>query len=292
MKIKMIVLDMDGTLLNQNEEIIDTNVVMLRKCMQNGIKVVLATGRTYARIEKYLNLLKIKKGYVIELNGLKITNIETKEQICFGGIKYQEVQRIIPYYMKYDVEILALFNQGMYQYISDDLYQLKLDYKKKHHLTFDGICGGPYDLVFDHSLAYPNQIRIKDVCEVKEDAYKICLRGNQKVLEQIKREVKLDGYWQGLTSANWLEVMNDGISKGNALIKLCEFVSVDLSEVLAFGDGENDLSMLEIVGYSVAMGNALDNIKAKCKYVTSDHNKAGISEVISCLCGISLDNQI
>ncbi len=291
MKVKMIVLDLDGTLLNQHEEILEANVRILRKCMQKGIKVVLASGRVYPRMQRYLKLLNINQGYIIELNGLRITNLETKEQICFNMIPSREVARIMPYYMQYDVEVLGLFNNGMYQYISDDLYQAKIAYKKAHNLTFEGICGGPYDLVFDHSLAYPKQIRINDLNDIKEDVYKICVRAPQHTLEQIKQEVKLDNYWQGLTSANWLEVMNEGISKGNALTKLCELLSIDLADVLAFGDGENDLSMLEIVGYGVAMGNALDSIKAKCKYVTSDHNEAGISEVISYLCGISLDNQ-
>jgi hydroxymethylpyrimidine pyrophosphatase-like HAD family hydrolase len=74
--------------------------------------------------------------------------------------------------------------------------------------------------------------------------------------------------------------MNKGVSKGEGLTYLCKKLKVDKSQVIAIGDNENDLSMLNFAGLGVAMGNSRDEIKNMSDYVTSSNNEEGVAKVI------------
>jgi hypothetical protein len=79
---------------------------------------------------------------------------------------------------------------------------------------------------------------------------------------------------------NYLEVIPLGVNKAEALVNLTKRLSLDLSQVVALGDGHNDLEMLREVGLGIAMGNATEEVKAAAKWVTGTNDEAGVAQAI------------
>lgn len=82
------------------------------------------------------------------------------------------------------------------------------------------------------------------------------------------------------SQANLLEIVAQGVNKGNILKELADYLKIAPSEVMAIGDQENDLSMIEFAGIGVAMGNAVPQVKAKADQITADNNHDGVAEAI------------
>ncbi len=79
---------------------------------------------------------------------------------------------------------------------------------------------------------------------------------------------------------NNLEVMNKGVTKGNAVKILAQMYGIDRKEIIAIGDNENDMSMIEYAGLGIAMGNAEEALKNAADYITGDYQKDGVAEAI------------
>ena len=98
-----------------------------------------------------------------------------------------------------------------------------------------------------------------------------------QVSAQAKKDLK-DSYWLGLTTPKWLELMPLGITKGSGLQALTELLHIPMANVMAFGDGENDIEMLQAVGCGVAMGNASDDVKAVATDICPRVDEEGITQ--------------
>ena len=83
-----------------------------------------------------------------------------------------------------------------------------------------------------------------------------------------------------IVGPRWLEIMKKGISKGKGVLKVAQRLGISRDEIMCFGDAENDLSMIECVKYGIAMGNAMENVKAAAYYVTDTNMQQGITKAI------------
>lgn len=266
---RLIVMDMDGTLLNHNKEIPPKTLKRLIALEEKGAQLVLASGRGKERLIDYAKMLKMDKynGFLIESNGSCIFDIvnDTREEI--KTMNHEEADVVFKYlrktYPKHDIVIMgrehALLNTSAY-----------------------GVQGGTYTRYTIESIKNRPNKEFQDVYEINEVMFKLCVFDepeNVKImLEDILKQFK-DDYWAGRVAPFWIEINPIEISKGNALLRLMKKLDIDKDDVYIFGDGENDLSMLE-VGHSVAMGNALDSVKAKCEFVTLSNEEDGIAHFI------------
>lgn len=100
-----------------------------------------------------------------------------------------------------------------------------------------------------------------------------------QVSAQAKKDLK-DSYWLGLTTPKWLELMPLGITKGSGLQALTELLHIPMANVMAFGDGENDIEMLQAAGIGIAMENAMEEVKAAADDITADNNNDGITAAL------------
>ena len=143
----------------------------------------------------------------------------------------------------------------------------------KHPEREEKLEGNIEDFVYNHDVV---QCIIAD-----EDFYKI-----KRLVPQIDKleKVEIKNRHKSLTDPNYprtdtiyCDVGNLGSNKGNAVQKLCEYLTIDLKDAIAIGDSYNDLSMFEKVGYSVAMGNANEEIKEKANEVTLSNDNDGVA---------------
>lgn len=258
-KIKLIAIDQDGTLLNDDGSISERNVQAVQTAVAHGIQVIIATGKTYGSAVPVMARLGIKAPGVFT-QGLVICNAD-------GSVRYERaldretaVQLIqfaethqFPHSAYCGLRILAP---------EADAYQALL------HKKYDE----PAPVIVGSLLAIIDDIRINKFLLADEAAPEETRRRLQKLVGDritITQGVK-----------EFLEVLPLGASKGRGVQMLLDDLGIQPEEMLAIGDGENDLEMLQMAGIGVAMGNGRTAVKSIADYITADNNHSGVAEAI------------
>lgn len=275
--IKHVVLDIDGTLLNENHQLLENTKNYLIDLQKRGINVHLASGRTARRMKPVYDVLGID-GYCISGNGYKVFHTKKDKEYIIDTFSDSEILYFFNILKKYNLEVFTFSDTIMNYYLPDYLLKEKEEYALKHNLPKDTpLIGGPYGIIFQHGDAYDEKNRVS---ELNQSAYKLCVRGNYENLRQIQEELQNHPCQSVITSKEWLEVLPLNNSKGNAVKLLAEICGYDLNDIIAFGDGENDLSMLKIVGKGYAMGNAIESVKKEVNYVAPLNDEEGVYQVL------------
>lgn len=263
MKYKMLVLDIDGTVTNSKKEITKKTLDAIIKIQELGCTVVLASGRPTPGIMPVAKELKLKEygGYILSFNGAKIINCQT------GEIIYQKV---LP------LEVIPT----IYEEAVDNKVGL-ITYEKDMVISGRGI--DEYVL----KEAQINKIEIKEVDNFVEyvnfDINKCLITGEPKKLEQMDRSMN-EKYGEDLSIYRsepfFLEIMPKNIDKAYSLEQLCKHRNISKNEMIAVGDGFNDLSMIQYAGLGVAMDNAQEQVKQVANYITRSNDEDGVAHVI------------
>lgn len=275
-------MDMDGTLLDHDNHILPETKACLLKLQKQGIRLVLASGRSYVKLLPYAQELCMEQfgGYLIEVNGTAIYNLKERKRDILARMEPKQIHEIFQYFMKWNVEIIGQYDDGMFDYIPSDMMEEKLAYKKAHHMKNDvPLTAGAFQFIAGNT-GYPYLTYIHGPQDIKQSINKVSVTYHPEVLYEIMKQAKQDlrdRYWVGLTSPRWLEIMTLGVTKATGLAYIAKETDISLHEMIAFGDGENDIEMLHEVGIGVAMGNALDNVKEQADEVTYDNNTDGIA---------------
>lgn len=242
------VFDCDKTLLNDSNSVTPQTRETLIKLYEEGTKIILASGRSYKGIEKVLKQLeKIKCDYYICHNGSLI--IYKKENVLADYyLEYTEALKMAEKYEKYA--------ENWYFFASDGIYQNSFSREALIEAEKNDIS------VFSLEKAYDKKI------------YKIVFRLKQDKLNFID---ETDGYNIHLSEPGIMEIVHKNASKGSALKYIAEKTDSDPNRIICFGDSDNDLSMFQYAGISVAMGNATDSLKKCATYITSSNNSDGIA---------------
>ncbi|MFV0380511.1 MAG: Cof-type HAD-IIB family hydrolase [Anaerorhabdus sp.] len=268
-KVQMIVSDLDGTLLNSRGSLTKNTIDALIKIQKTGVKLVLCTGRPFYSCKDITNSLKLKEyqGAFIGLNGQYLYDYKINKSFEEKMLNYDQLKEI------YKIAI----NSGAY---SMEFYQdgkIFVLFNNKHFLSF--IISILYSL---RSLIHQSKkYKVKFIKKIPENiqAPKVCFLGKNtdlsKIINQISKKKELCSY---LVNPNWLEILNDGISKGNTLSKLSNLCNIPLENAIAFGDGENDITMLSVVGKSFAMKNAMNSVKDKASEVIGSNSNDSVAE--------------
>jgi len=264
MEYRLIVLDVDGTLLN-NDNIISSRMhSTLIKVQQMGVRLVLASGRPTCGVLPLAKELDMDKyeGYVLSYNGGQIINVKTNEVIFEKCIK----QDMIPYLEKKSQQYgFSIFT-----------------YQKDIILT--------NDIRNDHILreAELNSMRLKECPDfsamIDFSPYEcMIVSDDENALTELENHWKrrLAGELDVFRSEKYfLEVVPNFIDKANTLGFLLEKLGIETSHVIAIGDGVCDVTMLQLVGLGIAMGNAQDSVKACADKVTLSNSEDGVAVAI------------
>ena len=286
MKIKAIVMDMDGTLLNPNNEILPETLNALLECQQKGIRLVLASGRNYGRIQPYLNQLQLEKygGLLIEINGIAIYDVQKKERHILRQLSKEEIRPIFTYLMSLDVESIAVYDDGLFDYMPESILKMKKELRKRMDLPEDyPWTAGPWGWFTDMRNGYPNQKYIKCFEEINCSVNKLQVLQEEELLNGVMEDLKekySDEFEFFQSSPKQIEIGPLGFSKGDTLARIMKENQWSEKDVLVFGDGGNDISMFSKTEYSIAMGQASDEVKRYAKYVTDSNANNGIYQTL------------
>ena len=254
---KLIELDIDGTLLNRDHEISSKTVNVIRKSMDRGIRVILVSGRDYSAAEPYIKKLETKDLF-LGLNGATI--YDNKGNIIHSEYLDREiVEDIIEICEKEDIYIVLFIGNNTYvDEISD----------------FMGID----NYVF-------NSIEVGQVSKFYKDenVTKILLTHKEEKLKPIKE--KLDFKYGSRINTQFslpqfLEIFNGEVNKGIALKRVCEKYEIPKEKIMAVGDWDNDITMIEYAGLGVAMGNGSSRLKKVADFITKSNEEDGAAYAI------------
>lgn len=264
MNYKLLVLDVDGTLLNEEKEISKRTLATLLKVQQMGVRIVLASGRpTYGLIPlaKKLELGRYG-GYILSYNGSQIMKAENGELLFERRINPE----MIPYL------------------------------EKKAHKNNFAIFTYNENCIFTHSPENPHIIReaeLNDLVILEEEEFStsidfapskcMLVSDDEEALIGLEQHWKkrLDGALDVFRSEKYfLEVVPCGIDKANTLGVLLEALKLKRDEVIAIGDGVCDVTMIQLAGLGIAMGNAQDSVKACADMVTLSNEEDGVAVAI------------
>ena len=268
-KTRIICLDLDGTLLDSRKRISGRNLCALQAAADAGIEIVPTTGRFYLGIPKQVRNLPFIH-YAITINGACVNDIRGGKEIVRIEIPADEAISIMEHFDTLDV---------MYDCFLDSWGYMTVSWQEH-----------PEEYSPDPAYTDVFKKLRSPVPELKE-----FVRASGKNVQKVQfwcrdlsirdRELKLlPGMFPdvAVSSAiyNNVEVNNVNAHKGEALRRLCEYTGTIPSEVMAFGDGSNDLSMLKAAGTAVAMGNAVAPVLAAADIVTDTNEQDGVAKVI------------
>lgn len=287
--LKAVVMDMDGTLLNSNNEIDPKTKATLRYLASHGTKVVLASGRSYTRLLPYAKELGLDEtgGYLIEVDGLSLYETRTGKRNKKRMFKPVEIADIYDYIVSQTSEVHAMEDDGMFDAIPIKAIPIKRELRRQLGILDDADpypwTAGPWGWLQDMRDGYPKITYVKTADELHGDINKIQIMNDEKPLAALFEDLQKEFGTQFSiyrTTPTQLEILPLGYSKGKALEMLMEENGWKPEEVLAFGDGENDVPLFEAAGHSCAMGNARDYVQVKAEKVCGSHDEDGIAEVV------------
>lgn len=263
--IKAVFIDIDETLTNSNREITQNTKNEIKRCINKGIKIILTSGRSRQEAIEYQEQVGTSP-YIISSNGAsyydKINNVE----IYNKPINKENLKDLLEY---------SIQNQ----------YKIKLNYENK--------------LVLNRATYPDEQDKIKSIEELKEIIQTkkivqcvICHEQIEKILA-LKEYISTKGQLQIINESKkiknpnispskiyYCDITSKEVSKGNAVIEICKYLNLNTNEIITIGDGENDISMLELTHNSYAMGNAIEKVKAIAKHKTLTNDEEGVAEVL------------
>lgn len=262
MAYKMIVLDLDDTLLRDDHSISDRTKQALMKAQENGVKVVLASGRpTFGMLPIAEELSLADYGsFILSFNGGKIINSKTNEELFSSTLSLQDIKKL--YDLSRREEVL------IHTYVGDEI------------LTETE---NPYSTIESQLTGLPVRIVNSFVEDVKEEVVKSLMLGDPEKLKVVEKKLQAElaeEYSVMRSKPYFLEFTEKGVTKGTSLNHLIQELGIKREEVIAMGDSYNDQAMIEFAGLGVAMGNAPDDIKEIADYVTATNMKDGVAKVV------------
>ena len=259
MTIRLIAMDMDDTLLNETQQVTMRTKKAIRRAMDAGVNVTIATGRMFRSALPFAQELGIQLP-LITYNGAMIREMISGKTLFHRPIGTELAQ-----------ELADLFRQrGWYlqKYVDDRLYVSELDENAKFYADYARVEAIPLGSEF---------------FQMKEAPTKMLSMGDTAELTEIKTEVAArygDRLYLASSKKRYLEMVDVRVNKGEAVAFLAEMLGIAQAEVMAIGDSMNDVDMIEYAGCGVAMGNANATVRAAADYITAANSEDGVAAAI------------
>lgn len=260
--IMLVAIDLDGTLLDTNKNIPKKNIEDIKKLLDMGIDVAIATGRPvngFSWIKDEANLNK-SDCYSITNTGSLIINNGNNEEIISEKLELKDLKKVEKLIDGFDLQIGFYNKDNLYNKNDnpDDVFKLESKFLRMKIKKFDDD--------FDKAIE------------------RISVTGNKEELDKFEKKYNpmlQKDYFTVRSMDTVFEVLNKNAGKGNAFISLCKHLGIGLENTLAMGDSLNDIDILELAKYSATTKNAIDEVKKIVDYVSEKTNdEAGVSDII------------
>ena len=268
-KYKIVFIDIDGTLVNDEKVIPKENIETIKRLKKDGVEVVLASGRPYHSIEKYSNIVGATP-YIIGSNGGVVVNFEDNKILYNANIDKSLALEVLKF-IKQNNLFTAITMSGNLV-LEKEMYSLTKE-NRDELIEVDSL---------EDYLKNTNESIIKfsimsDQKKDFEDAREKMVNKFNLTITNVDTFVIPKKYRKNGENPFIIDIMQEYVSKGEAIKRLCKYLNFNTSETIIFGDGMNDIEMFELDAYKVAMGNAANRIKEMADNITKTNNEAGVS---------------
>jgi Cof subfamily protein (haloacid dehalogenase superfamily) len=260
---KLVAIDMDGTLLNGEKQISPENYEAIQKARENGVKVVLASGRPLVGFKRYLEELNLvsEEDYVVAFNGAIVQSS--------GGNK-----------------IISKTTLDLEDY--EELYELSKELKVNIHALTENTVISPKDskytrLESEINLIHSEIIAVEDVPK-DTNILKVMFIDDPKIIDEVIEKIPeavSSKYTIVRSEPFFLEFLHKSVNKGAGVEALAQNLNIKQEEVICIGDAGNDIHMVKYAGLGVAMGNAFPELKRVANFITKTNDQNGVAHVIN-----------
>jgi Cof subfamily protein (haloacid dehalogenase superfamily) len=257
MKYKMLVLDMDDTLLTDDHTISKENRAMIAMAQAKGVEVVLASGRPTPAMTQYAK--DLQNSYMISFNGAVITDLKNDTVIFEQSLTKEQIHELHDYSLKMNTHIITYINDTIVSETHSEFIEVERS-----------ITGMPHALVSDFKAA------------VTSNAVKCILLQDPSYLKTVESDLKLamPDLSVSMSKPFFLEVAPNGIDKAASIQFLAKKLKIDQSEIVAVGNAGNDLTMIQYAGLGVWVDNVTPELRGFGDVVVASNNDNGVAEVI------------
>lgn len=254
--IKLIATDMDGTLLNNNNEIHHDFIDVFEKLQEKDIIFAAASGRQYFNLLKRFENVKDKMMFIAE-NGTFV--VYKGEEIFINSLDRNIAKELVNIGRNIENSnvILCGKNSAYIESTDEEFIKEVEKYYEKYEV-------------------------VKDVNEIEDDILKVTIcdfngaqENSNKYYDDYREDLQVS-----ISGKIWLDITNKGANKGVAIKALQEKMGIDFNETMVFGDYLNDLEMMEVAYHSYAMDNAHDDLKKVSRFIAKSNDENGVLEAI------------
>ena len=263
--IKLVAIDMDGTLLNSKKELLEETKQYFKDFHKKETEtlLVLCTGRPETGIRPYLKDLGYleENHYIISQNGANIYESRTGKRVMDAFLDSAAIQKWIELGKKHGISVMGAGVDYYYCFDQEPTEWMEFDVK----------------------LVSGKLKRIPTKESLNTDFYKILLMGDEEQLNEFETFIPQewrDEFYVVRSQKYLVEVLTKGVNKAFGLEKLAQKLNILPSEIAAIGDAANDVEMLEYAGLAIAMGNASEEVKAIADIVTDTNENNGVIKAI------------
>lgn len=275
-KIRLIGLDLDGTTLTTDKRLTPHTKEVLEACIRQGIEVLPATGRVWSGIPKELTDIEGVR-YVISSNGAAVVELATGKAVYTNGIGWERALEIFDLLEEYDTfyDAYAMGNGWCEGRFYDDLDAFGIEHYlqpmvKKSRTRIDDLRGW----VREH------KVPVEKINMFFKDE-----ENRQKAFRELSQ---LPDLAVTCSLSNNLEINHCTCNKGDALLNLGRILGIPMNEIMACGDGNNDLEMIQDAGVGIAMENGEESVKEAADYITATNDEEGVAQAIELFCDLKL----
>ena len=261
---RAIALDLDGTLTNHEKVVTPKTREALLQAAANGAVIILASGRPTYGIEPVAECLELNQrgGYILSYNGGNIVNAQTGEKLFSQFLPDNVIPELYAYAKEHGHALLGYAGNEIITEMPDDQYVKEESRINKMNIR-------KVDNLFESLEPHPT---------------KLLMTGDPTLMLKAEEELveKLGDRMDIFRSAPFfLELVPKGIDKAKSLTRLLTKINLTPADLIAFGDGYNDLSMLKLAGMGVAMENAAPEVRAEADYVTLSNEEDGVAAALT-----------
>ncbi|MES2577407.1 MAG: Cof-type HAD-IIB family hydrolase [Bacteroidota bacterium] len=259
MKYKMLVLDMDDTLLTDDHTISDENKEMLFKAQELGVYVILASGRPTPAMTAYAKELQLDNSFMISYNGAVITDLKEDKVIFEQTLTQEQIHELYDYSLKSNTHIITYVDGKIVSETNSEFIEIEKN-----------ITG----------LEHNKVLSFKD--EVQSSAVKCILLEEPSYLKEVEKDLKaaMPHLSVSMSKPFFLEVAQNGIDKAASIKILAKKLDIHQSEIIAVGNAGNDLTMIEYAGLGVWVDNVTPELRDKGDVIVASNNNHGVAEVV------------
>lgn len=264
MHIKLIFLDLDGTLNNDEKRITEKTFTALMDAQQRGVRIALASARPSPGLFRERDILHLAEygGILMSYNGGRIVDAATGRVLFETAMELCQAKDILKQLKA--LPVTPILDDGKQFYVTD-----KNGYKVSYECQNNRMaCSEVSDLADFLSFA-----PIKILMSVEPELLKAVQARIAAFLPETLTVVQ--------TAPFYLEIIPSSIHKGQGVLDTCAALGIDPAQTIAFGDAENDIPMLQTAGIGVAMGNAVEAVRSAADHVTLSNNDDGIAAALT-----------